>query len=160
MFCLSSTLSSVYTRKKSQVKLFLKLVLYQCFLTPPAMEQSLPHSQECDGWHPCIHHYKWRLSGLRSNHGWVKVYHSLWQPFTSTLHRSPLWSMSRTLLDCLQEGGAVREGWQKYREIEKKERHRGREKLLDICFVLSSQWPQDNVSTAKLKHNWLWSEIL
>lgn len=40
-------------------------------------------------------------------------------------------------------------GCQKYREI-----WALREKLLDICFVLSSQWPQDNsAAKAKLKQN-------
>lgn len=71
------------------------------------LEQSFPPTWECDGWHPCIHLSKWRLSGLRCSHGWVKVYLSPWQPFTSTLHWSPPWSMSRTLLDCLQERVAV-----------------------------------------------------
>lgn len=71
------------------------------------MEQSFPPTWECDGWHPCIHHSKWRLSGLRCSHGWVKVYHSAWQPFTSTLRWSSPWSMSGTLLDCLQEWEGV-----------------------------------------------------
>lgn len=52
-------------------------------------------------------------------------------------------------------GGAVRMGCQKYREI-----WALREKLLDICFVLSFQWPQDNgAAKAKLKQNWIQSEI-
>lgn len=61
--------------------------------------------------------------------------------------------------DIVQEGGAVREGWQKNRELES-ERQREREKLLDICFVLSLQSPQDNsAGIAQLKH-WMKSEIL
>lgn len=54
--------------------------------------------------------------------------------------------------DIVQEGGAVREGRQKNRGLES-ERQREREKLLDICFILSLQWPQDNgAGIAKLKH--------
>ncbi len=116
-------------------------------------------TRECDGWCACIHHHKWRLSGLRSSHGWVEVYHSLWQPFTSTLHRSSLWSMSRTLLDCLQRGGgAVAARWHKHTETQ-----RVGETKLDSCFVWSLQRPQHNsASLAKLQPSWekikiLWS---
>lgn len=42
-------------------------------------------------------------------------------------------------------------GCQKHRDLGTE---RTREKLLDICFVLSFQWPQDNgAAKAKLKQN-------
>lgn len=123
------------------------------------MQHTLPHTQERDGPHPCIHHCKWRLSGLRSNHAWVKVYHSPWQAFTSTLHRDPHWSMSKTLLDCLQQGGAVSKGWQKYTE-QRGDWRSGRQRNHSYGFLLSFQQLQDNCAvTSKLKQNNIQSKM-
>lgn len=70
----------------------LKLFFSCCFMLmfPPCCKSS-SHTPECDGSHPCIHHYKWRLRGLKSDHAWVKVYHS---PVTAIyLHTAPTLSL-------------------------------------------------------------------
>lgn len=82
---------------------------------PPCCKSS-SHTQECDGSHPCIHHYKWRLRGLRSDHAWVKVYHS---PVTAIyLHTAPTLSLinEQGNVELLSVGGGI--GWQEYTEIE------------------------------------------